>query len=123
MALILRGKSKCSICGLTLESGQDIVLHPHFLTSDHPLWKFSDSGMHRACYDEWDHRNYFEAAHRKLEQLRSTKPVHLRRSAGEIQSLSIEERQRFWSEVEEWSLQLARAEGISFNTRHSLVEF
>jgi hypothetical protein len=79
MALRLSG-TRCSICGKTLGTDDDVVLHPHVLRSDHPLWQFSDSCMHRDCYEQWDHHDYFEAILHKAEEISQNRPVHLRRN-------------------------------------------
>ena len=39
MALVLYGKTPCSLCG----------------------WKYSDAAMHRRCFVAWDHRAAFVA--------------------------------------------------------------
>ena len=60
MAIIALGATQCSLCGQILEEGQNIVGWPHFLTEEHPLWKYSDSGMHTACFEAWEHGPFFE---------------------------------------------------------------
>lgn len=65
MAMLFPGKSKCSICGSVLADGDDIVATTHFIADENdPLWKYSDSGMHRHCYDVWEHRDEFTARYR-----------------------------------------------------------
>ncbi len=62
MALVFLGASQCSICGELLVHGQSIVGTSHFIAdTTHPLWRFSDSGMHADCFDEWAHRDEFSA--------------------------------------------------------------
>ena len=62
MALILRGKTKCSICDTVLADDDDIIGTPHFIVDpDDPLWGFSDSGMHRTCFVAWPQRDAFIA--------------------------------------------------------------
>ena len=60
MALILLGKTECSICGVVLYEGDALVATTHFI-ADHndPLWRFSDSAMHKSCFLEWEHRRSF----------------------------------------------------------------
>ena len=60
MAMIFTGKSTCSICKAVLEEGQKILGWPSFLSSDHPLWEYSDSGMHEACFHAWEFKEEFE---------------------------------------------------------------
>ena len=60
MALIIRGKSTCAICGKILADGDELVATTHFIPNeDDPLWRFSDAGMHYACFQEWEHREVF----------------------------------------------------------------
>ena len=103
MALVFLGKSKCSICGLVLESNQDVTGLPHLLPPDDPLWKFSDSAMHCACYEHWEHRIDFESIVHKHRELLEQRPAHLNLSVEEIKALSTEDRARFWREVNAWS--------------------
>ena len=60
MAIIIRGRTKCSLCGDVLAEGEDLVLTSHFI-ADHtdPLWGYSDSGMHRQCFMGWKRRLAF----------------------------------------------------------------
>ena len=60
MALILPGKSECSVCGVVLNEGDDIAATTHFIADPNdPLWRFSDSGVHRSCFLGWDQRQAF----------------------------------------------------------------
>lgn len=60
MALILLGKSTCPLCTEILETGQELVATSHFITdSKHPLWIYSDAGMHKKCFLGWKHRTEF----------------------------------------------------------------
>lgn len=61
MALIFLDSSVCSICGQTLKTNDAVIGWEAFLPSDHILWPFSDSGMHQFCFDEWEHKEEFEA--------------------------------------------------------------
>ena len=62
MALLMWGASRCSICREVLVQGQPIVATTHFIgdPADH-LSRFSDSGMHAACFAGWEHRDEFAA--------------------------------------------------------------
>lgn len=67
MAIIIAGASKCSICDAVLARGEDVIGTPHFIhDSSHPLWPFSDSGMHRACFLAWPKASEFRAAYNDL---------------------------------------------------------
>lgn len=63
MALILQGKSRCSICGEILQQNDRLYATTHFFGRDHHLWRYSDSGMHWACFIGWQHRAEFAAAY------------------------------------------------------------
>ncbi len=60
MALIFRGSTECSICGKVISAEDDIVATTHFVAGQNdPLSRFSDSGMHRACFMDWPLRQSF----------------------------------------------------------------
>ena len=62
MAIVVRGKTGCSICQNIFGADDDIVSTPHFIWNEsHPLWRFSDSGMHRSCFIAWPHADAFRA--------------------------------------------------------------
>jgi hypothetical protein len=64
MAIILEGVSTCTVCGAVLSKGgiADYVAFPHFITDPaHPRWRHSDSGIHRTCFQSWDHAEEFRA--------------------------------------------------------------
>lgn len=76
MALVMRGKSTCPLCGKVLAEGDDIVGTTHFIADrNDPLWRFSDAAMHRACFEAWEHRGEFEAKYqRAIEERRRSLP-------------------------------------------------
>jgi hypothetical protein len=60
LALTLLGKTECSICGIILNKGDDLVATTHFIADQNdPLWRFSDSAMHRSCFLGWEYRQSF----------------------------------------------------------------
>lgn len=60
MALIFYGKSKCPLCEAVLQEGDDIVATSHFIGDESDqLWRYSDAGMHRACFWRWPLRESF----------------------------------------------------------------
>ena len=62
MAIVLRGKTDCSLCGSLINSANEIVMFPHFIWDNaHPLWRFSDSAMHQQCFADWDQAERFRA--------------------------------------------------------------
>ena len=62
MALLALGVSRCSICREVLHPGQAIVATTHFIADEaDPLSRYSDTGMHAACFAGWEHRAEFAA--------------------------------------------------------------
>ena len=67
MAIVITGTTGCSLCGATLAETDDIVMFPHFIwDEDDPLWRYSDSGMHRACFSGWDQADQFRAFYNRV---------------------------------------------------------
>jgi len=64
MAIIILGGTTCSICGNILQESEDIVGWSSFLTKEHQFWEYSDSGMHRSCFENWENKDEFEALYR-----------------------------------------------------------
>jgi hypothetical protein len=62
MALLIRGESKCPICGDVIRQTDDVVATPAFLRATHRLSRFSDATFHLACFDA-------SPEHEKVEQL------------------------------------------------------
>ncbi|WP_272150182.1 hypothetical protein [Tenacibaculum aiptasiae] len=60
MALIFLGKSECSICNKVLKTTDEIIGWSPFLNAKHKFWKYSDSGMHENCFNNWEHKVEFE---------------------------------------------------------------
>ena len=56
MALILRGRSSCSLCSKRLLDGEPVTALPAIADQAHPLLDYFDSGFHRACFESWQHR-------------------------------------------------------------------
>ena len=60
MALLLRGKTKCALCGEAILQGQAVVATQHFIHDQgNPLWRYSDATMHYGCFGGWQHRAQF----------------------------------------------------------------
>jgi len=75
MALVLRDRTRCSICGDVLGKDDKIVGLLHCLPVGHPLWRFSDSVVHQNCFEGWSHRSFFEAIHDKWRQIVKARPA------------------------------------------------
>ena len=68
MALIIRGSTKCAACGQVLTTEDEIAGLPHFATdASDPLWRYSDAGFHRKCFESLPER---EEIRRRVENLR-----------------------------------------------------
>jgi hypothetical protein len=76
MAIISPGWTECSICGEILWPDEEYVATSHFIGDrEDPLYRFSDTGMHRRCYDGWEHRVEFTRRYRgALRELFRDKP-------------------------------------------------
>jgi hypothetical protein len=60
MALLICGKSKCSLCGEVIAPDQETVSTTHFIESkSNRLWRYSDSTMHYRCFQNWEKREEF----------------------------------------------------------------
>jgi hypothetical protein len=60
MALIFLGQSRCALCDTILTETDQIVATSHFIADrQHPLWCFSDAGMHQTCFLVWEQREAF----------------------------------------------------------------
>ena len=67
MAIVLRGKTECSVCSRVIHHEDEIVSTPHFISDEQDaLWRFSDSAIHRSCFLEWDHRAEFVARYNQI---------------------------------------------------------
>ena len=65
MALFYIG-CPCSLCGEPVRVGDDIVATTHFIgDATDPLSRYSDSVMHRRCFDVWEHRDEFARRYRQ----------------------------------------------------------
>jgi len=50
MAILLRGKTTCPICGKVIEEGDEAISFPHFILNEKdPLFALSDTACHSAC--------------------------------------------------------------------------
>jgi hypothetical protein len=50
MAILLRGMTRCPICGIVIEEGDEVVLFPHVVINEaDPLYALSDAACHRSC--------------------------------------------------------------------------
>jgi hypothetical protein len=52
MALIIKGKTICPLCGKVIRADANVVAFPAFLKKSHPLAKYSDAAFHKECFDK-----------------------------------------------------------------------
>ncbi len=60
MALILPGKTECKLCHTVIKENDKVVATSHFIADPNdPLWRFSDTAMHKNCFLDWGQRQTF----------------------------------------------------------------
>ena len=60
--MIFIGLTNCPICESLLEEKHSIVMIPPFIEDTrNSLWKYTDTGMHQQCFDNWDCRAHLVA--------------------------------------------------------------
>tara|TARA_R110002111_G_scaffold89753_2_gene139693 strand:- start:474 stop:758 length:285 start_codon:yes stop_codon:yes gene_type:complete len=86
MAMIICGKTKCSICGEVLAQGQKLVSTTAFIVDQaDPLWKYSDSGMHYDCFQQWPLRvGFVKKYNEALDTIWDCPPRHRMNPDGEL---------------------------------------
>jgi hypothetical protein len=64
MAIVIRGKTRCRLCGRVIEVGDDIVMFPSGLFDVNEVaFEVNDAGVHRECLAKQTY------AHDALERL------------------------------------------------------
>lgn len=74
MAIIIIGLTKCAICDNVISDEDDCLGFPAFLQSDHKLWRYSDSGFHTSCFENWEHCEEFNSIFNQINELKLSKP-------------------------------------------------
>lgn len=60
MAIIIKGKSTCPLCGEIFATGEKTVATMPFIENiSHHLWRYSDAAMHYECFQNWECREEF----------------------------------------------------------------
>jgi hypothetical protein len=59
VAIVFCGTSRCALCEAVIRIGEHWIAFPHFLGLDHDLGRYSDSAMHKTCFDAWSERDRF----------------------------------------------------------------
>lgn len=66
MAILILGKTTCSLCGEVILAEHALVASTHFISdSSHPLWCYSDAAMHYDCFQRWPQREQFVAEYNR----------------------------------------------------------
>jgi hypothetical protein len=74
MAIVIMG-SECALCGSIFGASDKIVMVPPFIADEaHPLWRFSDSAMHRACFADWDQAEQFRGIYNAVSTTHQRHP-------------------------------------------------
>jgi hypothetical protein len=60
MAIVIRGKSACQLCGNVMAEGDALVMTSPFISDrSDPLWRFSDAAFHAPCFSGWEKKAEF----------------------------------------------------------------
>jgi hypothetical protein len=74
MAQLIRGKSKCGLCGQLIHTGDDVVAFPAFLPPSHVLFRFSDTAFHERCFSVCSERSEIEMLYQRWRTLWDSRP-------------------------------------------------
>lgn len=77
MALLIRGKSICWLCGQTIGENDDVVATPAFLGSKHRLVRFSDAAFHQKCFEASEERAEVEQLLARFKEKMAAAPSSL----------------------------------------------
>jgi len=85
MALLIPGKTVCSLCGKPIHVSSEATAFPAFLRSGHPLGRFSDAAFHTTCFANCAERQQVEAVFAKYQEIWKSRPPNLK-SLAEIEA-------------------------------------
>jgi hypothetical protein len=74
MVLLIRGKSRCPICGNVIGLDDEVVGTTAFLKKTHRLARFSDAAFHRECFESCPERAEVEQLYLRFEEIMATAP-------------------------------------------------
>ncbi len=74
MALIILGKTECTLCGKPLLENDEVVGFPAFLPTQHQLSQFSDAAFHKACFDNAPEHQAVEDLYRQYRIIWDSRP-------------------------------------------------
>ena len=62
MALLLRGKTECALCGEVIGATDEVVGTQHFISDpSDTFFRYSDAVLHKTCFEAWEQRAEFLA--------------------------------------------------------------
>lgn len=57
MALIFIGSSECPLCNKIFVQEDEIIGLPAIVNTEHPLYEYFDSGIHKTCFESWNKKD------------------------------------------------------------------
>ena len=85
MAVIILGKTLCSLCGKPILAGEDTVGFPAFLPPTHELASFSDGVFHETCFHSDPRAQRVVDIYARYRAIWDSRPKHLQ-SLAEIEA-------------------------------------
>jgi hypothetical protein len=77
MAILVVGKTKCTICKGIIESLDDAVAFPAFVPEGHEFSEFSDGVFHKHCFLAWEDHDRFQCLYENYERVWKSRPSNL----------------------------------------------
>jgi hypothetical protein len=78
MAIIIRDKTKCWLCGQAISTQDDVIAFPAFLGPNHRLNRYSDSVFHRSCFIKCLERKDVESLYLRYREIWESRPKELK---------------------------------------------
>jgi hypothetical protein len=78
MALVIRGKSTCGLCGNIIQEIRGTISFPAFLKSTHPLANYSDAVFHKECFQQSPYRQKIELLYQQWQEIWNSRPKDLK---------------------------------------------
>lgn len=92
MALVIKGRTPCGICGEPLE--EPIIGFPAFLGRDHELSGFSDAAFHERCFISHPRAADVTALYARFQAIWASRPLGLK-TVAEIEAWGREAFKKF----------------------------
>jgi len=77
MALVKFGSTKCRLCDEILRQGDELVVVPAFIPSNHELFLFADSAYHQHCFQSWQHSERLQKLFESYRSVWDSRPEGL----------------------------------------------